>query len=105
MEPLSGPSHLNCIQTQVLLHFSVDRVPWSDQTVTCILFWCWAVLAAGVAKGWADRGSVKAGLETVDFVLMRKIALSWVVTIPFALSLSSLLYYVARLSFIGPFDQ
>ena len=36
---------------------------------------------------------------------MRKIALSWVVTIPFALSLSSLLYYVARLSFIGPFDQ
>ena len=53
----------------------------------------------------ADRGSVKAGLETVDFLLMRKIALSWVVTIPFALSLSSLLYYVARLSFIGPFDQ
>ena len=63
------------------------------------------VVGAGVAKGWADRGSVKAGLETVDFVLMRKIALSWVVTIPFALSLSSLLYYVARLSFIGPFDQ
>ena len=61
------------------------------------------VVGAGVAKGWADQGSLKAGLKTVDFVLMRNIALSWVVTIPFALALSSMLYAISRVILIAPF--
>ena len=61
------------------------------------------VVGAGVAKGWADQGSIKAGLKTIDFVLMRNIALSWIVTIPFALTLSSILYAISRVIFIGPF--
>jgi len=58
------------------------------------------VVGAGVAKGWSDRGSIKEGLRTIDFHLMRNIALSWIVTIPFALSLSAILYSVARTIFI-----
>ena len=61
------------------------------------------VLGAGVAKGWSDHGSIKAGLKTIDFVLMRNIALSWIVTIPFALALSSMLYAISRVILIGPF--
>ena len=61
------------------------------------------MVGAGVAKGWSDQGSIKAGLRTIDFVLMRNIALSWIVTIPFALALSSMLYAISRVIFIGPF--
>ena len=61
------------------------------------------VVGAGVAKGWADYGSIQAGLKTIDFVLMRNIALSWIVTIPFAMALSSILYAIARVIFIAPF--
>lgn len=39
------------------------------------------ICSAGVAKGWTDYGSLQAGLKTIDFVLMRNIALSWIVTI------------------------
>ena len=62
------------------------------------------VVGAGVAKGWVDSGSFKGGLQTIDFSLMRNIALSWIVTIPFALVLSAMLYAVARVVIIGAFS-
>ena len=82
----------------VVMLCSVAGIPTS--TTHCQVM---GVVGAGVAKGWSDQGSLKAGLKTIDFVLMRNIALSWIVTIPFALTLSSMLYAIARVYFIAPF--
>ena len=82
----------------VVMLCSVAGIPTS--TTHCQVM---GVVGAGVAKGWSDHGSLKAGLKTIDFVLMRNIALSWIVTIPFALTLSSMLYAIARVYFIAPF--
>merc|ERR1719500_586337 len=59
------------------------------------------VVGAGIARGWVDTGSLKEGFNTIDFSLMRNIALSWIVTIPFAMALSALVYAVADAIFIG----
>ena len=82
----------------VVMVCSVAGIPTS--TTHCQVM---GVVGAGVAKGWSDQGSLKAGLKTIDFVLMRNIALSWIVTIPFALVLSSVLYAIARVILIAPF--
>ena len=82
----------------VVMVCSVAGIPTS--TTHCQVM---GVVGAGVAKGWTDQGSLKAGLASIDFVLMRNIALSWIVTIPFALALSSILYAIARVIFIAPF--
>ena len=84
----------------VVMICSVAGIPTS--TTHCQVM---GVVGAGVAKGWADLGSIKKGLRTIDFVLMRNIALSWIVTIPFALTLSAILYSIARVIFIGPFGK
>ena len=84
----------------VVLVCSIAGIPTS--TTHCQVM---GVVGAGVAKGWSDQGSIKAGLKTIDFVLMRNIALSWIVTIPFALSLSAILYSITRIIFIGPFNS
>ena len=82
----------------VVMICSVAGIPTS--TTHCQVM---GVVGAGVAKGWSDQGSIKAGLKTIDFVLMRNIALSWIVTIPFALALSSMLYAISRVILIAPF--
>merc|ERR1712211_72658 len=53
------------------------------------------VVGAGIARGWVDTGALKEGFNTIDFSLMRNIALSWIATIPFAMALSALVYAVA----------
>jgi phosphate/sulfate permease len=80
----------------VVMICSIAGIPTS--TTHCQVM---GVVGAGVAKGWVDSGSFKGGLQTIDFSLMRNIALSWIVTIPFALVLSSMLYAVARVIIIG----
>ena len=82
----------------VVMICSIAGIPTS--TTHCQVM---GVVGAGVAKGWVDSGSFKGGLQTIDFSLMRNIALSWIVTIPFALVLSSMLYAVARVIIIGAF--
>jgi len=59
------------------------------------------VVGAGIARGWVDTGSLKGGFNTIDFSLMRNIALSWIATIPFAMALSALVYAVADVILIG----
>ena len=61
------------------------------------------MVGAGVAKGWVDSNSFKKGLESVDFKVMKNIVVSWIVTIPFSLVLSMIVYSVARVAIIGPF--
>ena len=61
------------------------------------------MVGAGVAKGWVDSNSFKSGLESVDFKVMKNIVVSWIVTIPFSLVLSMIVYSVARVAIIGPF--
>ena len=82
----------------VVMLCSIAGIPTS--TTHCQVM---GVVGAGVAKGCVDTGSFKGGLQTIDFSLMRNIALSWIVTIPFALVLSSMLYAVARVLIIGAF--
>ena len=83
----------------VVMICSIAGIPTS--TTHCQVM---GVVGAGVAKGWVDSGSFKGGLQTIDFSLMRNIALSWIVTIPFALVLSAMLYAVARVLIIGAFS-
>ena len=61
------------------------------------------MVGAGVAKGWVDSNSFKEALESVDFKVMKNIVVSWIVTIPFSLVLSMIVYSVARVAIIGPF--
>merc|ERR1711915_778240 len=82
----------------VVMVCSIAGIPTS--TTHCQVM---GVVGAGVAKGWVDSGSFKGGLQTIDFSLMRNIALSWIVTIPFAMVLSAMLYAVARVIIIGAF--
>ena len=82
----------------VVMICSIAGIPTS--TTHCQVM---GVVGAGVAKGWVDSGSFKGGLQTIDFSLMRNIALSWIVTIPFAMVLSAMLYAVARVIIIGAF--
>jgi len=82
----------------VVMMCSIVGIPTS--TTHCQVM---GVVGCGVAKGWVDSGSFKGGLQTIDLSLMRNIALSWIVTIPFALVLSSMLYAVARVLIIGAF--
>jgi phosphate/sulfate permease len=83
----------------VVMICSIAGIPTS--TTHCQVM---GVVGAGVAKGWVDSGSFKGGLQTIDFSLMRNIALSWIVTIPFALVLSAMLYAVSRVVIIGAFS-
>lgn len=82
----------------VIMFCSILGIPAS--TTHCQVM---GVVGAGVAKGWVDSGSFREGMKTVDFKLMGNIALSWVVTIPFALVLSVIFYSIARVSILGPF--
>jgi len=61
------------------------------------------MVGAGVAKGWVDSNSFRKGLESVDFNVMKNIVVSWIVTIPFSLLLSMIVYSVARVAILGPF--
>ena len=60
------------------------------------------VVGAGVARGLVDSGNIRGGLSTIDFKLIGGIALSWIVTIPFSLLLSTILHAVVRVVVIGP---
>jgi len=59
------------------------------------------VVGAGIAKGWVDKGSLREGVKTINFSLMSNIGISWLATIPFAMALSSLTYWIAQAIFIG----
>jgi len=82
----------------VVMICSIAGIPTS--TTHCQVM---GVVGAGVAKGWVDRGTFRSGMKTIDFSLIGSIALSWIVTIPFAFTLSAVLYAVARVVIIGPF--
>jgi len=82
----------------VIMFCSILGIPAS--TTHCQVM---GVVGAGVAKGWVDSGSLREGLKTVDFHLMGRIAISWIVTIPFALILSMAIYAIARVAILGPF--
>ena len=60
------------------------------------------VVGAGVARGLVDSGHIKGGLDTIDLKLIGGIALSWIVTIPFSLVLSTIIYAVVRVVVLGP---
>lgn len=61
------------------------------------------VVGAGIAKGWVDTGSLREGIKTIDTKILGSIALSWILTIPFAGALSATLYAIVRRIVIGPF--
>ena len=61
-----------------------------------------AVVGAGIAKGFVDSGSLKGGLKSIDLQLIGNIALSWIITIPFAIAVSAGFYAIARIFIIGP---
>ena len=61
------------------------------------------VVGEGVVKGWVDNWAFREGIKTIDFSLIGNIALSWIVTIPFAFTLSAIIYAVARVPIIGPY--
>ena len=62
------------------------------------------MVGAGVAKGWVDSNSFQEGLKSVDFKVIGNIVLSWIITIPFSLILSIIVYSIARIAVLGPFD-
>ena len=62
-----------------------------------------AVVGAGIAKGFVDSGSFKVGMKSIDLKLIGNIALSWIITIPFAIAVSAVFYSIARIIVIGPF--
>jgi len=82
----------------VVMFCSLTGIPTS--TTQCQVM---ALMGAGVARGWVDSGSFKQGLNTVNLGVFRNIGLSWLCTIPFSLALSSALYAVLRIIFIGGF--
>ena len=61
------------------------------------------MVGAGVARGWVNSNDIRKGLNTIDFKLIGSIAMSWIVTIPFSLVLSTILYAAVRVVVIGPF--
>merc|ERR1712013_100960 len=82
--------------TVVVMVCSMAGIPTS--TTHCQVM---GVVGAGIARGWVDTGSLKGGFNTIDFSLMRNIALSWIATITFAMALSALVYAVADVILIG----
>ena len=82
----------------VVMVCSIAGIPTS--TTHCQVM---GVVGAGVARGWIDTGSIRDGLNTIDFKLIGSIAMSWIVTIPFSLVLSTILYAAVRVVVIGPF--
>ena len=69
----------------VVMICSITGIPTS--TTHCQVM---GVVGAGVAKGWVDNGAFREGIKTIDFSLIGNIALSWIVTIPFAFTLSAI---------------
>ena len=80
-----------------VLYSHISGIPTS--TTHCQVM---GVVGAGVARGWVDSGHIRGGLSTIDFKLIGGIALSWIVTIPFSLLLSTILYAAVRVVVIGP---
>jgi len=84
--------------SMVVMICSLAGIPTS--TTHCQVM---GVVGAGIAKGWVDNGSFIDGINTIDFSLIGSIILSWVATIPFAFTISALIYAVARVIVIGAF--
>ena len=82
----------------VVMVCSIAGIPTS--TTHCQVM---GVVGAGVARGWVNSNDIRKGLNTIDFKLIGSIALSWIVTIPFSLVLSTILYAAVRVVVIGPF--
>ena len=82
----------------VVMLCSITGIPTS--TTHCQVM---GVVGAGVAKGWIDNGAFREGIKTINFSLIGNIALSWIVTIPFAFTLSTIIYAVARVVIIGSY--
>ena len=82
----------------VVMVCSIAGIPTS--TTHCQVM---GVVGAGVARGWIDTGNIRDGLNTIDFKLIGSIAMSWIVTIPFSIVLSTILYAAVRVVVIGPF--
>ena len=82
----------------VVMICSVAGIPTS--TTHCQVM---GVVGAGVARGLIDTGNIRDGLSTIDFKLIGSIAMSWIVTIPFSIVLSTILYAAVRVVVIGPF--
>ena len=82
----------------VVMVCSLTGIPTS--TTHCQVM---GVVGAGLAKGWVDKGAFRDGLETINFSLIGHIALAWISTIPFAFTLSAILYAVVRVIIIGPY--
>ena len=82
----------------VVMVCSIAGIPTS--TTHCQVM---GVVGAGVARGVVDSGNIRDGLNTIDFKLIGSIAMSWIVTIPFSLVLSTILYAAVRVVVLGPF--
>ena len=82
----------------VIMFCSVLGIPVS--TTHCQVM---GMVGAGVAKGWVDSNSFQEGLKSVDFKVIGNIVLSWIITIPFSLILSIIVYSIARIALLGTF--